>query len=802
MTSRILRGLSVAILLATQFACDDDEASGRSISAAASAPVPVVLGYQTVDENSTVTLNGEASHDPDGDLKGFAWTQIAGPAVTLTNANGAVATFTAPNVGEVTVLRFTLTVTDATDKTSSADTEVAVVDLNAAPTVNVPSHLLGNALANIELTGTAIDPDSTDVPVVAWTQISGPDATLTNANELTASATLPDVNQPLEVVFALTATDSEGKSASQEVAVNVEPVAASIRISRVPSQPMMRNTPWTNVAVEIRNATGDRITGGDASAYAVTLNKKAGTGGDVGNLVGTLTVDAVAGVATFSNVMYDQVTPLDADLMIQASIATPALGPVDATAAVKITWPTLLPGIVNAQEINVRAAAMVADGTAQDVLLAGDFRGTDVQFSLDGSADTATVSSTGQKDGFVARYNGADGTLEWVYTLTGSQDSSVAAIGVATTGQIFLGVEFRAETTFPVTDADDLVPAVLDAASTDIAIASVTAAGSTTWVKSLGGSADETVAGLGIDSAAGVVVAGSFGSTVDFNPDGTAVQEHTAVGSADAFAVRLTVNGEYVYSYATGLEGTDSATAFFVQRSNNLAYLAGDSVNGAFFIAIPGTGTPTWSAPKYLAGDGEAHILGLGATNSNLYVMGDYMDAIDFDASQDATYPMESLSGTAGFMAVYSATGTFQLAASVGNATGNLWVERAMFRDGSTDSAILVGGFDGPVDFDPLLGSEIRDSQADGSAFVLSLTAGAEFEWVGVVEGGLNTSANALVAATTNNRVLVAGSAINNTGDDTNLDVDPRTTEVLVPMGTTGNNAFVTKMNEKGLVVP
>jgi hypothetical protein len=70
---------------------------------------------QTVKGGSQVILDGRQSRNPNGDPLTFAWIQISGPPVQLSNPNEAESAFTAPsNPQRDTTMTFKLTVTNST----------------------------------------------------------------------------------------------------------------------------------------------------------------------------------------------------------------------------------------------------------------------------------------------------------------------------------------------------------------------------------------------------------------------------------------------------------------------------------------------------------------------------------------------------------------------------------------------------------------------------------------------------------------------------------------------------------------
>lgn len=91
-------------------------------------------------------------------------------------------------------------------------------DDNDTPVVNAGTTSSTSAGKAVTLAGTATDDGTV---TVAWTQVSGPTVTLTNATTNNASFIAPSVAASTPLVFRFTATDDKGKIASSDTTVNV-----------------------------------------------------------------------------------------------------------------------------------------------------------------------------------------------------------------------------------------------------------------------------------------------------------------------------------------------------------------------------------------------------------------------------------------------------------------------------------------------------------------------------------------------------------------------------------------------------
>jgi MYXO-CTERM domain-containing protein len=169
-----------------------------------------------------VTLDGTGSSDPDGDALTYAWTQTAGPTVTLSDAAAAQPTFTTPTVAADTVLTFALAVTDAHGAGSDVDTvQVTVVHGNQAPQADAGADQTVDRGAAVTLDGTgSSDPEGAAL-TYSWSQTAGPSVSLDDLHAAQPTFTAPTVTTTTVLTFDLVVADGLSTSAPDAVRVTV-----------------------------------------------------------------------------------------------------------------------------------------------------------------------------------------------------------------------------------------------------------------------------------------------------------------------------------------------------------------------------------------------------------------------------------------------------------------------------------------------------------------------------------------------------------------------------------------------------
>ena len=98
---------------------------------------------------------------------------------------------------------------------------------NAAPVADAGRDTNARPGFRVFLDGSESSDEDGSISSYSWTQLEGPAVTLINADEEVAQFTAPQVSATTRMGFRLRVTDDRGATASDTVAVNVEPPATA-----------------------------------------------------------------------------------------------------------------------------------------------------------------------------------------------------------------------------------------------------------------------------------------------------------------------------------------------------------------------------------------------------------------------------------------------------------------------------------------------------------------------------------------------------------------------------------------------
>jgi Secretion system C-terminal sorting domain/PKD domain len=191
-------------------------------AAADQPPVAVVGAAQTITlPINSAQLDGSKSYDPDGTISAYSWSLVSGPGATVTNASAAATSVTGLKQGTYI---FKLQVTDNGNAVGTAlDTVIVNAAVNQPPVAVAGSNQTITLPTNsVTLDGSkSYDPDGS-ISAYAWSVISGPGATLTNAS---AASTVATGLSQGTYIFKLQVTDNSNATASVLDTVIVNPTA-------------------------------------------------------------------------------------------------------------------------------------------------------------------------------------------------------------------------------------------------------------------------------------------------------------------------------------------------------------------------------------------------------------------------------------------------------------------------------------------------------------------------------------------------------------------------------------------------
>ena len=231
------------------------------------APVANAGNNQTVNENTTVTLNGSGSNDPDGDALTYQWTAPSG--IVLSSHTDESPTFMAPEVSTDTQFSFSLVVNDGKVDSPADQVLVTVKQVNKAPVANAGTNQSVNEGETVTLDGSgSTDPDGTTLSY-QWTAPSG--IILSSETVDKPTFTAPEVSTDTEFTFTLTVSDGILDS-SAEVKVII------LQVNKAPATNAGTNQSVNEGALVMLDGSASSDPDGDALTYqwtapsGITLN--------------------------------------------------------------------------------------------------------------------------------------------------------------------------------------------------------------------------------------------------------------------------------------------------------------------------------------------------------------------------------------------------------------------------------------------------------------------------------------------------------------------------------------------------
>ncbi len=378
---------------------------------------------------------------------------------------------------------------------------------------------------------------------------------------------------------------------------------------------------------------------------------------------------------------------------------------------------------------------------------------------------------------------------------TGGGNSYGFAIAIDGSGNIYTTGQF-----YGTVDFDPGVGVNVLNGIDDIFVSKLDANGNFIWAKNVGGAGSDSGSSIKVDAFGNVCVGGYFTNTVDFDP-GASVTNLSST-SRDIFILKLDANGNFIWVKQIGGSSTDDLNALSVDAAGNIfatgtfnsicdfdpsATTFNLSSNGArdvFISKLDNNGSLVWA--KSIGGTGQDY--GYGITldvANNVYVVGEYVNTVDFDPNISTTNTVISNGGKDAFILKLNSTGDFVTVTTFGSALGNDNAT-SIFVD-VLNNQFITGSFTNTTDFDTSPSTYTLTSVV-ATTYILKLDALNNFSWVRKLGGIASSSSKG-------NSILVdALGFIYTTGFYSNiLDVDPNLPEFILP-NNGGSDCYIHKM--------
>ena len=326
----------------------------------------------------------------------------------------------------------------------------------------------------------------------------------------------------------------------------------------------------------------------------------------------------------------------------------------------------------------------------------------------------------------------------WSASIGSSGFDAGMAITIANDGNILTTGSFSGTVDF---DPGPGVNNVSSIANTDMYLLKTDTAGNLLWVKTISGIGPEIIK---TDHSGNIYLTGQFLGTVDFDP-GPGIFNLSSGAVVDAFMLKLTSTGNFVWAFKIGADQQDYITSFDIDTNDNI-YCTGSF--GATVDFDPGAGVYNLNS----AGQGDIFILKVDSNrifqwvkkfgnsgpdqgtsicvdhSGNLLTTGFFRSNVDFDPNA-AYYPLLALGLYDVFILKLDAAGNFIWAKRTGGSGSDLGYGITC---DLSNNVLITGAASGLIDCNP--GAGVFNLNTYG-CFVSKLDSNGNFIWAKATGG-------------------------------------------------------------------
>ncbi|MCF6308776.1 MAG: T9SS type A sorting domain-containing protein [Flavobacteriaceae bacterium] len=402
----------------------------------------------------------------------------------------------------------------------------------------------------------------------------------------------------------------------------------------------------------------------------------------------------------------------------------------------------------NAQELQwIKTVGGVEHDVSRDIILdrsgniytAGEFNDI-VDFDPSGAINE--LSSNGIKDIFIQKLD-ESGNFLWAISFGGVGDEYLGSITLDDTGNLYITGRF-----FDIVDFDPGPGSQIITSNgyNDSFIMKLDPLGNLIWVKTLKGPAFNVGRSITIDDSENIYITGSFGGTVDFDPN-NGVFNVTSNGEGDVFILKLNSVGDFIWVKTLGGNLNDYVNSSAIDSSNNL-YITGkfeglvdfDPSNGIFNItANPDGGNRDIFILKL---DVDGNFIWAKAYGNNefwesvkditidylgnTFVTGSFKGVLDFDPGT-GVHNLTSTYNASIYLLKLNSDGNFVWAHTIDSngLTDEGWSVTTDF----LGNPIITGKFMETADFDPGVGVANLTSNGNKDIFIAKYESNGNFIW-------------------------------------------------------------------------